>query len=63
MTIESFLTTDDVVAYLQVSRIAVYRMAGAGQIPAVRVGGQWRFRKSDIDACCKDRRHRPLPAP
>lgn len=28
----------------------MYRLINAGKIPAVRVGRQWRFRKSDIDA-------------
>ena len=47
---ESFLTTEQVLAYLQVNRRTVYRFIKAGQIPAVRVGRQWRFRKRDVDA-------------
>ncbi len=47
---EAFLTTDDVLAYLRVNLRTVYRLIKAGKIPAVRVGRQWRFRKSDIDA-------------
>ena len=47
---EPFLTTDQVLDYLQVNLRTVYRLIKAGQIPAVRVGRQWRFRKSDIDA-------------
>ncbi len=45
-----FLTTDEVLDYLQVNLRTVYRLIHAGKIPAVRVGRQWRFRKVDIDA-------------
>jgi excisionase family DNA binding protein len=44
-----FLTTEEVLEYLQVNLRTVYRLIKAGKIPAVRVGRQWRFRKRDID--------------
>lgn len=44
-----FLTTEEVLEYLQVNLRTVYRLIKAGKIPAVRVGRQWRFRKVDID--------------
>lgn len=47
---EAFLTTEEVLAYLQVNLRTVYRLIDAGQLPAVRVGRQWRFRRRDIDA-------------
>jgi excisionase family DNA binding protein len=49
MNDESFLTTEEVLVYLQVNSRTVYRLIKAGKIPAVRVGRQWRFRKRDID--------------
>ena len=45
-----FLTTEEVLEYLQINLRTVYRLIKAGKIPAVRVGRQWRFRKRDIDA-------------
>lgn len=33
-----------------VSEKTVYRMLDRNELPAVRVGSQWRFRKNDIDA-------------
>ena len=48
MTEERLLTADETAAYLKVCRDTVYRLARAGQIPSVRVGGQWRFRERDI---------------
>lgn len=50
MSDETFLTTAEVLGYLQVNLRTVYRLLKAGRIPAVRVGRQWRFRKADLDA-------------
>jgi excisionase family DNA binding protein len=55
---ESFLTTEEVLEYLQVNLRTVYRLIKAGKIPAIRVGRQWRFRKRDIDAWLETQRPR-----
>jgi excisionase family DNA binding protein len=55
---ESFLTTEEVLEYLQVNLRTVYRLIKANKIPAVRVGRQWRFRKRDIDAWLETQRPR-----
>ena len=55
---DTFLTTEEVLAYLQVNLRTVYRLIKAGKIPAVRVGRQWRFRKRDIDAWLDSQRPR-----
>ena len=67
---ETFLTTEEVLEYLQVNLRTVYRLIKAGKIPAVRVARQWRFRKRDIDAWLDSQRPRgggggarPAPAP
>jgi excisionase family DNA binding protein len=60
---EVFLTTEEVLEYLQVNLRTVYRLIKAGKIPAVRVGRQWRFRKRDIDAWLDSQRPRPDRAP
>src|SRR3982751_1348244 len=63
---EGFLTTEEVLEYLQVNLRTVYRLIKAGKIPAVRVGRQWRFRKRDIDGWLDSQRPRggarPAPA-
>jgi len=53
---DPFLTTDEVLAYLNLNLKTVYRLIKAGRLPAVRVGRQWRFRKSDIDRWLADGR-------
>ena len=55
---ESFLTTEEVLEYLQVNLRTVYRLIKAGKIPAIRVGRQWRFRKRDIEAWLESQRPR-----
>ena len=61
---EGFLTTDEVLEYLQVNLRTIYRLIKAGKLPAVRVGRQWRFRKRDIDAWLESQRPRGVrPAP
>jgi excisionase family DNA binding protein len=60
---EVFLTTEEVLEYLQVNLRTVYRLIKAGKIPAVRVGRQWRFRKRDIDAWLDSQRSGGLDLP
>jgi excisionase family DNA binding protein len=55
---DAFLTTDEVLNYLQVNLRTVYRLIKSEKIPAVRVGRQWRFRKRDIDAWLESQRPR-----
>ena len=62
-TDEVFLTTEEVLEYLQVNLRTVYRLIKAGKIPAVRVGRQWRFRKRDIDGWLDSQRTEGAGAP
>jgi excisionase family DNA binding protein len=45
----TFLTTEEVIAVLRVNTRTVYRLIRNRDIPAVRVGRQWRFRRSDLE--------------
>ena len=42
-------TSEDVATYLKIHPYTVRRLCREKKIPAFRVGGQWRFRKDDID--------------
>jgi len=42
-------TIGEVAEYLKVTKRTIYRLAGAKQIPAFKVGGSWRFSRIDID--------------
>lgn len=43
------MTVDQVAAYLQVGARSIYNMAAAGEIPAAKVAGQWRFYRPEVD--------------
>lgn len=42
-------TAGEIAEYLKLHPYTVRRLAREKKIPAFRVGGQWRFRKDDID--------------
>lgn len=44
------LTIKEVSEYLKLAEKTTYRLAAEGKIPAFKVGGSWRFRKSEIDS-------------
>ena len=46
---QAFLTTEEVLAYLKVTPRTIYRLIRSGELPAVRIGRQWRFRRTDLD--------------
>jgi excisionase family DNA binding protein len=43
MMMADMLTAKDMQTLLQVDRSTIYRMAEGGQLPAIKVGKQWRF--------------------
>ena len=43
------LTLEEVAAYLKAGKRTVYRLAQKGEIPAFKLGGTWRFRRSELD--------------
>ena len=45
----AIMTIGEVADYLKVTERTIYRLAGAKQIPAFKVGGSWRFSRADID--------------
>lgn len=47
---DEILTLPEVAKLLKVAEKTVYSMAQKGQLPAFKVGGQWRFKRVDLDA-------------
>ncbi|MFQ5814320.1 MAG: helix-turn-helix domain-containing protein, partial [Anaerolineae bacterium] len=43
------MTVAELAEYLRVNEATVYRLAQEGQIPGMKVGRQWRFKKDAID--------------
>lgn len=50
MVYEGLMTIEDVAEYLKVTRRTIYEWLKHNKIPAVKLIGQWRFKKERIDA-------------
>ena len=46
---DDILDAEDVAKMLHVHSRTIMRLAGQGQIPGFKVGGQWRFRREAIE--------------
>ncbi len=49
LSMEKWLTLEQIAEYLQMSTSSIYKMAQASKIPAYKIGRQWRFKKEEID--------------
>lgn len=48
-TLDKWLTIDELASYIKLSRTKLYGMAQRGEIPAAKIGTQWRFDRLEID--------------
>ena len=53
---DSILTLPEVAVLLKVADKTVYTMAQRGQLPAFKVRGQWRFKRSDLEQWMEDQK-------
>jgi excisionase family DNA binding protein len=51
---EQLLSVAQVAEYLNVDKFTIYRLVADGQIPAFKVGNQWRFKKKLIERWLKE---------
>lgn len=47
------MTMEEVADYLKLKLKTAYAIAARGDIPGLKVGGSWRFRRSEIDRWIK----------
>ena len=59
MVSSDLMTTKELSEYLQLDRMTIYKLLKSGDIPANRVGHQWRFFRSDIDDWIRAKQVRP----
>ena len=52
------LKVEELAQYLKLHEYTVRRLAKAGKIPSFKAGGQWRFRKDEIDSWSKRTREK-----
>jgi len=47
--VSDVMTVHDLAEYLKMSDAKIYRMARAGELPVIRIGKTWRFKKDMVD--------------
>lgn len=52
---EPLLTVGEVAALMRVSNMTVYRLIKSGQMAAIRVGKNYRLRRSDVERYLNER--------
>jgi len=52
--IDKWLTIDELAGYIMMSRTKLYGMAPRGEVPASKIGSQWRFDREEIDQWMKE---------
>ena len=52
---EPLLTVGEVATVMRVSNMTVYRLIKSGQLSAIRVGKNYRIRRSDVERYLTDR--------
>ncbi len=52
---EPLLTVGEVASLMRVSNMTVYRLIKSGQLAAIRVGKNYRIRRSDVDRYLTER--------
>jgi len=53
---DKWLTIEELSDYLKMGRTKLYRMAQKADIPASKIGNQWRFDREEIDEWMKSQR-------
>ena len=56
---EAYYTLAEVAERLKVSRRTVYRWIQAGDLPAYKLGQEWRIQGADLEKFLEERRTRP----
>jgi len=51
-------TVEELAKYLKLHTFTVRRLAREGKIPSFKAGGQWRFRKDEIDTWSRGKRQK-----
>jgi excisionase family DNA binding protein len=60
---EDVLNLEEASRYLRIKRRTLYSLAARGDVPAAKIGGQWRFRRSQLDGLFEESRpHVDLPS-
>jgi PTS system nitrogen regulatory IIA component len=57
---DQLMSIKDLASYLNVNVTTIYLWSNRGQIPAIKVGNLWRYRRSDIEDWLNGQRNQPV---
>jgi len=59
---EDVLNLEEASQYLRIKRRTLYVLAARGAVPGAKIGGQWRFRRSQLDGLFEEGQRPSRPA-
>lgn len=59
---DEILNVDEAARYLRIKTRTLYTLAAQGFVPGVKIGAQWRFRRSQLDGLFGERQQSYYPA-
>lgn len=60
---DDVLDSQEAANFLKINEYTLRRMARDGQVPAFKVGTNWRFRLADLERWIERQQHKPAPQP
>ena len=57
---DEILTLKEVAVYLKLAEKTAYRLAAERKLPGFKVGGSWRFKRSEVELWIKQQTNAPL---
>ncbi|MEH8021509.1 methylation-associated defense system helix-turn-helix domain-containing protein MAD1 [Rheinheimera metallidurans] len=55
---DDILTIHEVATYLKLNEKTAYRLASEGKLPGFKVGGSWRFKRSDLEKWIEEQKNK-----
>lgn len=46
---DEILTIQELASYLKLNEKTAYRLASEGKLPGFKIGGSWRFKRTDLE--------------
>ncbi|MFC6441556.1 helix-turn-helix domain-containing protein [Bowmanella sp. JS7-9] len=55
---DGIMTIQEVALYLKLNEKTTYRLASEGKLPGFKVGGSWRFRRTDLEKWIEEQKQK-----
>lgn len=55
---DEIMTIQEVASYLKLNEKTTYRLASEGKLPGFKVGGSWRFKRTDLEKWIEEQKQK-----